>query len=198
MSVFTPDPESRSSRFRPIARWAGRVVRRYWMWGALLLFGVYLWQDIRPDVDLPEDGPRAPDFALTRMNGETFRLSEHRGEVVVLNVWATWCPPCRDEIPGFVELQREFRGKGVTFVGLSVDEDGLAAVRRFAQTQTLNYPQVASPEVAYRKYGRTTAVPRTFVIDRRGRIRYTHSGLFMPGRLQPMLDVLVAEPGPTG
>jgi len=198
MSVFTPDPESRSSRFRPIARWAGRVVRRYWMWGALLLFGVYLWQDIRPDVDLPEDGPRAPDFALTRMNGETFRLSEHRGEVVVLNVWATWCPPCRDEIPGFVELQREFRGEGVTFVGLSVDEDGLAAVRRFAQTQTLNYPQVASPEVAYRKYGRTTAVPRTFVIDRRGRIRYTHSGLFMPGRLQPMLDVLVAEPGPTG
>lgn len=181
-----------------IARRAVHVVRRYWMWGALPIFGVLLWQDISPDVDLPERGPRAPDFTLTRMNGESFRLSEHRGEVVVLNVWATWCPPCRDEIPGFVELQREFRDEGVTFVGLSVDEDGLAAVRRFAQTQTLNYPQVASQEVAYRKYGRTTAVPRTFVIDRRGQIRYRHSGLFMPGTLQPMLKTLVAEPGPDG
>lgn len=176
----------------------GQFLRRYWMWGAILLFGVYLWHDIRPDIDLPESGPSAPDFTLTQMNGETFRLSEHRGEVVVLNVWATWCPPCRKEIPGFVELQREFRDEGVTFVGLSVDDGGLATVRRFAQDRTLNYPQVASQSVAYRKYGQTTTVPRTYVIDKRGQIRYRHSGLLLKGSLEPVLKTLTSEAGPSG
>jgi peroxiredoxin len=183
---------------RSFARTLGRLLRRYGLWGALLIGGVFLWQDLRPETELPESGPPAPDFALTRLNGESFQLSEHRGEVVVINVWATWCAPCRDEIPGFVQLQREYRDRDVQFVGLSVDESGLAAVRRFAQEQPLNYPQVASQTVAYRKYGKTTTVPRTFVIDKRGQIRHTHSGLFLPGRLEPMLEVLVAEPGPAG
>jgi peroxiredoxin len=95
-------------------------------------------------------------------------------------------------------LRPEARGRGVPCGGLSVDASGLTAVRRFAQEQPLNYPQVASQTVAARKYGTTTTVPRTFVIDRRGRIRYTHSGLLLPGRLQPMLETLVAEPGPAG
>jgi peroxiredoxin len=183
---------------RSFARPLGRLLRRYGLWGVLLIGGVFLWQDLRPETDLPESGPPAPDFALTRLNGGAFHLSEHRGEVVVLNVWATWCAPCRDEIPGFVELQREYRDRGVQFVGLSVDASGLAAVRRFSQKQPLNYPQVASQTVASRKYGTTTTVPRTFVIDKRGRIRHTHSALLLPGRLEPMLEILVAEPGPAG
>jgi peroxiredoxin len=183
---------------RSFSHTLGRRLRRYGLWGAILIGGIFLWQDLRPETDLPESGPRAPDFTLTRLNGESFHLSEHRGEVVVLNVWATWCAPCRDEIPGFVQLQREFRDRDVQFVGLSVDASGLTAVRRFAQEQPLNYPQVASQRVASRKYGTTTTVPRTFVIDKRGRIRYTHSGLLLPGRLQPMLETLVAEPGPAG
>ncbi len=191
-------PDSANVDDRSFARSLGRLLRRYGLWAALLIGGVFLWNDLRPDTDLPESGPSAPDFTLTRLNGESFQLSEHRGEVVVLNVWATWCAPCRDEIPGFVELQREYRSRGVQFVGLSVDEGGRAAVRRFAQEQPLNYPQVASQTVASRKYGQTTAIPRTFVIDKRGRIRYTHSGLFLPGRLEPMLETLIAEPGPMG
>jgi peroxiredoxin len=168
------------------------------MWGAVLAFGVYLWYDISPTIDLPANGPPAPDFILQRMNGETFQLSEHRGKVVVLNVWATWCPPCRVEIPGFVELQREFREEGVVFVGLSVDEGGLEAVRDFAQDRTLNYPQVADRTVAYRKYGQTTTVPRTYVIDKRGQIRYRHTGLLLKGALKPVLEQLTAEPAPDG
>lgn len=175
----------------------GSFLRRYWMWGVLLIVGFYLWQDIRPNIDLPEDGPTAPDFELKQMNGETFRLSDHRGEVVILNVWATWCPPCRVEIPGFVELQGEFAGRGVTFVGLSVDQGGLEDVRSFARDREINYPQVASRSVAYRKYGQTTTVPRTYVIDKRGRIRYRHTGLLMKGSLTPVLEELVAEPAPS-
>lgn len=168
----------------------GRGLRRYWMWGAVLVFGLVLWIDMRPEVDLPSSGPPAPDFVLDRMNGEPFRLSEHRGEVVVLNIWASWCQPCHDEIPGFVELQSQFAEDGVTFVGLSIDKEGFAAVRPFVQRYDVNYPQVVGPTVAWEKYGRTRAVPRTFVIDRQGRIRFQHTGLLLPGRLERVLNTL--------
>lgn len=159
----------------------------------VLLIGALLWQDMQPDVTVAESGPMAPDFALEQMNGETFRLSEHRGEVVVLNIWATWCDPCHAEVPGFVELQNEFAGE-VTFVGLSIDDSGFEAVRPFARRYDLNYPQLASQSVAWEKYGRSQAVPRTVVIDRQGRIRYRHTGLLLKGRLKIVLDELTAEP----
>jgi Peroxiredoxin len=173
---------------------AGHFLRRYWLWGAVLLVGALLWQDMQPDVTVEETGPTAPDFSLKQMNGETFRLSEHRGEVVVLNVWATWCDPCHTEVPGFVELQREFADEGVTFVGLSIDDGGFTAVRPFAQKYDLNYPQLVSQTVAWEKYGRSQTVPRTFVIGRKGRIRYRHTGLLMKGRLEIVLDKLTSKP----
>ena len=171
----------------------GRFLRRYWFWGVLVLAGALLWQDLQPEVTVEETGPVAPDFALEQMNGETFRLSDHRGEVVVLNIWATWCDPCHTEVPGFVELQNEFAGE-VTFVGLSIDDGGFAAVRPFARKYDLNYPQLASQTVAWQKYGRSQAVPRTFVLDRQGRIRYRHTGLLLKGRLKMVLDELTSEP----
>lgn len=170
----------------------GRVLRRHWMWGVAIVIGTLLWQDMQPDVTVPESGPTAPDFTLEQMNGETFRLSEYREEVVVLNIWATWCDPCHTEVPGFVELQEEFAGK-VTFVGLSIDGGGFEAVRPFARRYDLNYPQVASPSVAWEKYGQTQAVPRTYVIDRQGRIRYQHTGLLLKGRLKLVLEELTTE-----
>ena len=171
---------------------AGHFLRRYWLWGAVLLVGALLWQDMQPEVTVEETGPMAPDFTLKQMNGETFRLSKHRGEVVVLNIWATWCDPCHTEVPGFVELQNEFAGE-VTFVGLSIDDGGFEAVRPFARRYDLNYPQLASQSVAWQKYGRSQAVPRTFVIDRQGRIRYRHTGLLLKGRLKLVLDKLTTE-----
>jgi len=179
-------------RGKQIVHSIGGFLRRNWMWGIILVFGIYLWNDIRPDIDLPASGPEAPDFALAQMNGGTFQLSDHRGKVVVLNVWATWCPPCRVEIPGFVELQAQLEGD-VQFVGLSVDERGLDAVREFERTTELNYPQVASRSVAWNEYGQTRTVPRTYVIDKAGRVRYQHTGLLLKGALEPVLKELVAE-----
>lgn len=171
-------------------------LRRNWTWGLVLALGFYLWQTIHPNINLPPDGPPAPDFELEAMDGSTFRLSDHRGEVVVLNVWATWCPPCRVEIPGFIELQEAYRDDGVLFVGLSVDEGGLETVRPYAEERGMNYPQLASVRVAYRDYGTDSAVPRTYVIDKRGRIRYEHVGLLLKGALVPVLDELAAEDVP--
>ena len=175
-----------------------RFLRRHWTWGIVLVLGYILWQRIHPSIDLPTDGRVAPDLELQAMDGTSFRLSEHRGEVVVLNVWATWCPPCRLEVPGFVELQDEYGRRGVTFVGLSVDENGFDAVQPFAEKHRMNYPQLASLHVAYGDYGTSNSVPRTYVIDKQGRIRYEHVGLLLKGALAPVLDRLVSEPGPKG
>ena len=123
-------------------------------------------------------GDEAPAFSLRILDGETFRLEEHRGEVVILNFWATWCAPCRVEMSGFVDLQDSFRDEGVQFVGIAVDRDGTAAVRPFVEEEGINVPQIANPSVAARHFP-GEAVPRTYLIDKRGRIRYEHSGVML-------------------
>lgn len=162
------------------------------MWALVLALGWYLYQSISPNIDIPDSGYPAPDFSLTTLEGDTLQLSGLEGQVVVLNIWATWCPPCRVEIPGFKNLQEEFAGE-VQFVGLSVDEEGFDVVGPFAREKEINYPQLASREVAARSYGETTTIPRTYLIDREGEIRYMHSGLLLEGSLRAGLEKLVSE-----
>jgi peroxiredoxin len=172
--------------------WKARLWR-YGSWGVLLVTLVYAYRSVSPNIDLSQRYDPAPDFELRDMNGNVFRLSDQRGEVVVLNFWATWCPPCRAEIPGFVRLQREFAGDGVRFVGISLDEEGFTVVRPFASKHGLNYAQVVDRgEVAHR-YGGISSVPTTFLIDREGRIRYVHSGLLLRRALGSALRELVNE-----
>lgn len=190
-----PTPEKKPVRailFESI-RAAGSFLRRYWLWGAVVLAGIFLWYDMKPDVNVRDDGPTAPGFELEQMNGKTFSLAAHRGEVIVLNVWATWCQPCHQEIPGFIDLQETFAKEDVTFVGLSIDEGGFDAVRPFVRRYGVNYPQLASQTVAWEKYGATRTVPRTYVIDRQGQIRYQHTGLLLKGRLEEVLRELTGE-----
>ena len=140
-------------------------------------------------------GDEAPAFSLRTPDGETFRLEEHRGEVVILNFWATWCPPCRVEMPSFADLQDSFRDEGVQFVGIAVDRDGAAAVRPFVEEEGINFPQIANPSVAARHFP-GEAVPRTYLIDKRGRIRYEHSGVMLKWALDDALETLTGETGP--
>ncbi|MGB9611820.1 MAG: redoxin domain-containing protein [Bryobacteraceae bacterium] len=129
------------------------------------------------DVRKSSERKLAPDFELRDVNGKTIRLSDYRGQVVLLNFWATWCGPCKIEIPWFVEFQRTFKDRGFTVIGVSVDEDGWEAVRPFLAARQVNYPVViATPEVET-KYGGVEALPMSFLIDRDGRIASTHVGL---------------------
>lgn len=139
----------------------------------------------------PLQSEDAPEFSLKRMNGEPFHLDEHRGEVVVLNFWATWCPPCRKEIPGFIELQEEFGGEGFTIVGVSLDEEGFEAVRPYAKKMGINYPLVVDDGSVARKYGATRVLPTSFVIGPDGTVQYARRG-YLPesvlrDRLKPLL-----------
>jgi cytochrome c biogenesis protein CcmG/thiol:disulfide interchange protein DsbE len=113
------------------------------------------------------------------MNGDSFRLADHRGEVVVVNFWATWCPPCRREIPGFIELQKEWGDKGLTFVGVSLDEEGFDAVRPYAEKMGINYPLVVDDGSVAQKYGGVSALPTSFIVGPEGTVQYARPG-FLP------------------
>ncbi|GAB5537456.1 MAG: TlpA disulfide reductase family protein [Rubricoccaceae bacterium] len=142
-----------------------------------------------PDYDLPDLGP-APAFAYATLDGGEIELADVAGQVVVLNVWATWCAPCVIETPGFVDLQAEFAGD-VQFLGLSVDED-LAAVQAFVERHGVEYPVLiganrAGPPPA------AAVLPTTYVIDRQGRVRLKHEGILVEPALRPVLRALSGE-----
>lgn len=115
--------------------------------------------------------PRAaPDFSLPALDGDRVRLSEHRGQVVLLDFWATWCAPCRVSIPHLVEMQNKYRKDGLAIIGMNMDHDGedLAA---FLRQNTLNYAIVKVTDEVRAAYGGVTSIPVAYAVDRRGMIR---------------------------
>jgi cytochrome c biogenesis protein CcmG/thiol:disulfide interchange protein DsbE len=119
----------------------------------------------------------APAWKLTDLDGKSVSLSDFKGKVVVFDIWATWCPPCRAEIPHFIELQNEWKDKGVTIVGMSVDSTGAADVAKFAKDNGMNYPIVMGDEATATAYGADQGIPTTVVIDKKGNIVASHLGL---------------------
>jgi peroxiredoxin len=118
----------------------------------------------------------APDWELKDLNGKTVKSSGFRGKVVVLNFWATWCMPCRIEMPHFVELQKQYGDKGVAVIGVSLDEQGPEVVKKFVKQLGVNYTIVMGNQKIAEAYGGIVAIPTTFVIDRQGRIVSWHMG----------------------
>ncbi|HYM79035.1 MAG TPA: TlpA disulfide reductase family protein [Candidatus Dormibacteraeota bacterium] len=120
----------------------------------------------------------APDFTLPLIDGGQggqLRLSSYRGKVVLLDFWATWCVPCRDETPHFVELQRKYGGQGLQIIGVSMD-DSPDPVRTFYQQFHINYPVVMGTAETGSAYGGVLGLPIAFLIDRDGRIYAKHMG----------------------
>ena len=118
----------------------------------------------------PSAGAPAPDWELTGLDGKTVKFSDFRGKVVILDFWATWCMPCRIEIPHFVELQKQYGDKGLAIVGVSLDEQGPKVVKKFMKQFQMTYLVVIGNEKIVAAYGGIEGIPTTFVIDRDGRI----------------------------
>ena len=114
-------------------------------------------------------GP-APKWELRDVEGQTVKSSDFAGKVVILNFWATWCGPCRLEIPEFVELQNEYGGNGLVVIGASLDEQGPPVVKKFMTNFDVNYPVVMANDRIVADYGGVHAIPTTFVIDRQGNL----------------------------
>jgi thiol-disulfide isomerase/thioredoxin len=117
----------------------------------------------------------APEFSLPDLTGQKLDLSYYRGKVVLLDFWATWCDPCRDEIPHFVELQDKYGDQGLQIIGVSMD-DGPEPVREFHQRFKMNYPVVMGNAKTGELYGGVLGLPIAFLIGRDGRIFAKHIG----------------------
>jgi peroxiredoxin len=126
--------------------------------------------------ETPAVGAPAPAWQLNDLNGKPVQLSDFKGKVVILDFWATWCPPCRGEIPDFVALQNEYKDKGLVVVGVSVDQGGPGVVSAFAKAQGMNYPVVMGDDAVTAAYGDIQMIPTTFVIDRTGKVAAQHIG----------------------
>jgi len=115
-------------------------------------------------------GFEAPDFALEDLHGQTLRLSDFRGRIVFLNLWATWCPPCREEMPSMDALYRTLSDEGLVMLAVSQDENGARAVAPFAEQMKLSFPILIDAGATLSpRYG-VTGYPETFIIDREGKI----------------------------
>jgi len=117
----------------------------------------------------------APDFSLTDLSGHPLHLSDYRGKVVILDFWATWCEPCKEEIPHLIDLRNRYSAQGVEVLGISMDDDD-KPVRAFQQKYQMNYPVAVGTSSLADQYGGVLGLPITFVIDRQGRIAAKHIG----------------------
>ena len=119
----------------------------------------------------------AADFSLRDIDGKAVRLSDFKGKVVLLDFWATWCGPCKIEIPWFIELERKHKDKGFAVIGVAMDDEGWDIVKPFLSRMNVNYRVVIGNDSTAQAYGGIDALPTTFLIDRDGKIAATHVGL---------------------
>ncbi len=122
-------------------------------------------------------GAIAPDFTLKTVDGKELRLSDLRGKAVVLNFWATWCPPCKIEIPWFEDLQKQYASQGLVILGVAMDDNAKSVVPPFVQKMDINYPVVFGTDQVADEYGGVEGLPTTFYIGRDGKIVKTVAGL---------------------
>lgn len=121
----------------------------------------------------------APDFTLKSINGDNLRLSEFRGEVVLINFWASWCGPCRQEMPVLSELHDKYKALGFTVLGVNVEEEPGKA-RRLLKEMQVSFPVLLDNESVVSKQYNVVAMPSTVLVDRNGNMRYLHKG-YKPG-----------------
>ena len=138
-------------------------------------------QAVRAAVKDAKERKVAPNFSLKDVNGQVVKLSDYKGKVVLLNFWATWCGPCKIEIPWFKEFETSYKNQGFAVLGVAMDDDGWEAVKPYLADKAVNYRVVVGNEQVSMLYGDVESLPTTFVIDREGRIASTHVGLISKG-----------------
>lgn len=156
------------------------------------LLGLLAWGLVRADQGQVDSG-EAPDFSITSFEGETLQLRDLRGQVVIINFWASWCPPCRDEAPFLEQTWRKYQDQGVIFIGVDyvdTEDKALAYIDEFDITY-FNGPDVGTRiSQAYNIQG----VPETFFVAKNGELRGMHVGPLFPPDLDSKIEELLAEP----
>jgi peroxiredoxin len=149
---------------------------------------------------IPTLHKKAPSFSLKDSAGRTVQLADYRGKVVLLNFWATWCGPCRIEIPWFVDFQKTYASQGFTVLGISLDDDGWTAIDPWLKEQAQQGKPVTYPILLGNAglYGGMDALPTSYVIDRDGKIEAIHTGLVSKSVYADEIVKLLATPKTAG
>lgn len=148
----------------------------YTLVAILLVTGILSGCSSPPSAPQSAVRKKAPDFTLTDRRGDPARLSDYMGKVLILDFWATWCGPCRVEIPWFNQLAHEYKERGLAVLGVSMDEKGWQAIDPFVTNLKIGYRIVLGSEGVIRQYG-VGPPPTTFIIDRTGKIAAVFAGL---------------------
>lgn len=141
------------------------------------------------------DRKAAPEFSLKDVDGRTVTLAEYKGKVVLLNFWATWCGPCKIEIPWFVDFEQKYKDRGFAVLGVAMDEEGWEAVKPYLEQAKVNYRVVVGNDSVAALYGGVDSLPTSFVLDQDGRIAATHVGLVSKSDYENEISQLL-EGGP--
>ena len=150
--------------------------------------------DSRRDLKPASKRNPAPDFEVKDANGQAFHLADYKGKVVLLNFWATWCGPCKVEIPWFTDFERNYKNRGFAVVGISLDDDGWEAVKPFVARRNVNYRVALGNMQIERLYGGGEGIeslPTSFIIDREGKVADVHVGLVSKSDYQNELEELL-------
>ncbi len=159
-----------------------------------MLTGIYCHSTLapHPKAGIAKQNLLAPDFVLPQLDGTPLRLSAYRGKIVLLDFWATWCDPCREETPHFVELQQKYADRGLQIIGISMD-DTSEPVRDFYQQFHINYPVVMGDAKTGEAYGGVLGLPIIFLLDRDRRIVAKHMGSTKPETFDQEIAALLAK-----
>jgi peroxiredoxin len=138
-------------------------------------------------------GQLAPDFTLSTPDGKTMKLSDFHGKAVLLNFWATWCEPCKVEMPWFVELQKKYGPQGLQVVGVAMDDADPGVIASFAQKMGVNYPVLVGKEEVGSQYGGIEYLPSTFYISRDGKVIDHVFGLVSRSEIESNIEKALSQ-----
>lgn len=178
--VTPPQPPVRGDGRNPLALVVVAVIV-----AGMLYFGFHMAR--RPGPEAPSvlgKTTPAPDFTLESLDGRNMRLSDFRGKAVLLNFWATWCGPCKIEMPWFVDFQKEYGSQGLQIVGIAMDDSSKEDIAKFAKEMGVNYPVLIGKEAVGDEYGGVPALPESFFIGRDGKIVDKIIGLKGKGEIE--------------
>ncbi|HET7274509.1 MAG TPA: TlpA disulfide reductase family protein [Longimicrobiaceae bacterium] len=164
-------------------------------WIILLGFLAYLMSpQVGAAFGIGAGGAVAPALAVETIDGGTASLEGYRGQVVLVNFWATWCPPCRIEMPGFQRVYEDKRDEGFVVLALSTESAGSGAVREFLDEHDITFPVAMASAQMIKDFGGVRALPTSFLIDRNGLVRQEIAGYFAAPALRMAVDKLLEEP----
>lgn len=165
----------------------------------LMLGGCERPRTVKAAVKAEKDRKAAPDFTLKDSDGRPVKLSDYKGKVVLLNFWATWCGPCKIELPWFVDFEQRYKDRGFAVLGVSMDDDGWDTVKPYLEDHKINYRVVIGSDEVADQYGGVSSLPTSFILDREGKIAGTHVGLVSKSNYQNEIEQLLdnKEIGPS-